>query len=97
LKPSSFVYWSRFLIAIATGAGSVIFLRGVVSGELATSVYMGLAMLVYAGTAAFYRYFLHFGEAELKGKSKYITMGIGTFIITWIMTLVLTYTILGAH
>lgn len=97
MKPSSFVYWSRFFIAIATGAGSVILLSGLISGELATSVYAGLAMLVYASTAAFYRYFMHFGEAELRGKNKYITMGIGTFIITWVMTLVLTYTILGAY
>jgi len=97
LKPSSIVYWSRFLIALATGGGSVLLLSGIVSGELAQVAYVASAVLVYAVTAVVYRYLLGYGEAELKGKNKYITTGIGTYIITWIMALVFTYTMVGAH
>ncbi len=97
MKPSSVVYWSRFLIALATGIGSVVALRGVVGEELATLVYTTLAVLVYGLTAAVYRNVLRYGEAQLKGKNRYITLGIGTFIFAWLASLVLTYTFLGLH
>jgi hypothetical protein len=97
LKPSSVVYWSRLLIAIATGVGSVFTLRDVVSGEMAGFVYPAVAFLVYAVTAVIFRYQLGYGEAQLKGKNRYITLGIGTFIITWLMALVLTYTVLTLY
>jgi len=97
LKPSSVVYWSRFFIAIATGIGSAVGLRGVVGGELATLVYATIAVVVYGLTAAIYRNLLGYGEAELKGKNKYITLGIGTFIFAWLAALILTYTVLGLH
>jgi hypothetical protein len=97
LKPSSVVYWSRFLIAIATGIGSVVGLRGVVGGELATLFYTTIAVVVYGLTAAVYRNLLGYGEAQLKGKNRYITLGIGTFIFAWLAALVLTYTVLGLH
>ena len=97
MKPSSVVYWSRFFIAIATGVGSVFALRGVVDVELATLAYTTVAILVYALTAAVYRYLLRYGEAELKGKSRYITLGIGTFIFAWLAGVILTYTFLGLH
>jgi hypothetical protein len=97
LKPSSVVYWSRLFIAVATGAGSVFALNGVVSGELATVVYSAVAILVYALTVAFYRYVLRYGEAELKTKNRAITLGIGTFIFVWLACLTVTYTLLGLH
>jgi len=97
LRPSSVIYWSRLFIAIATGSGSVFALNGLVSGEIATFAYATLAILVYALTAVIYRSLLHYGEAQLKGKNRYITLGIGTFIFTWLASLVLTYTILGLH
>ena len=97
MKPSSVVYWSRLLIAIATGVGSVFMLRDVVSGEMAGFVYPAVAFLVYAVTVVVFRYQLGYGEVQLKGKNRYITLGIGTFIIAWMAALVLTYTILGVH
>jgi len=97
LKPSSVVYWTRFLIAIATGVGSVLALNGIVSGEIATSAYAAIAIVVYALTAVVFRYLLRYGEAELKGKNRYITLGIGTFIFAWMMALVLTFTILSLY
>jgi len=83
------------LIAIATGVGSVLALSGLVSAELAGFIYWAVAILVYAVTAMVYRYVLHYGEAVLKGKNRYVTLGIGTFIFTWLAALVLTYTLLG--
>jgi hypothetical protein len=97
LKPSSVVYWSRFLIAIATGAGSVYALRGIVSGDIATVAYIVIAAIVYALTVVFYRSVLRYGEAQLKGKSRYIILGIGTFIFAWLAAVTLAYTLLGLH
>ena len=97
MKPSSIIYWSRFFIAIATGVGSVLLLRDVVSGELASVVYPAVAILAYALTVALFRYGLGYGEAQLKSKNKVIILGIGTFIFTWLMAVTLTYTLLSLH
>jgi hypothetical protein len=85
------------LIALATGAGSVLLIGRIVGGELAQVAYVALAVLVYAITVVVYRYLLGYGEAELKGKHRYITTGIGTYIITWMMALVLAYTLFVPH
>lgn len=97
MKPSSIVYWSRFFIAVATGVGSVIGLREAVTGELATVVYPAFAILVYVLTVEFYRYGLRYGEAQLKTKNRVITLGIGTYIVTWLASLIAAYTLLGLH
>ena len=97
MKPSSVVYWSRFFIAIATGTGSVLALKDVLTGELATVVYTAVAILVYALTVAFYRYGLRYGEAELKTKNRAITLGIGTYIFAWLASVTVIYTLLGLH
>jgi hypothetical protein len=64
---------------------------------MAGFVYPAVAFLVYAVTAVIFRYQFGYGEAQLKGKNRYITLGIGTFIITWLMALVLTYTVLTLY
>jgi uncharacterized membrane protein HdeD (DUF308 family) len=97
VKPSSVVYWSRFLIAIATGVASVFALKGMVGPEIITSAYTVVAIGVYAVTAVVYRYVLHYNEAQLKGKNRYLTLGIGTFIFAWLMALTMTYTLLGLY
>lgn len=97
MKPSSVVYWSRLLIAIATGVGSVVALRGTVSGDIATTAYTAIAVVVYALTALVCRYVLHYGQAELKGKNRYITLGIGTFIFAWLAALIMTCTLLALY
>ena len=97
MKPSSVVYWSRFFIALATGFGSVYAFKGTLSGDVSTFVYATLAVAVYAVTAVLYRYMLRYGEVELKGKNRYITLGIGTFIFAWMAAVILTYTVLGLH
>ena len=97
MKPSSVVYWSRFFIALATGVGSVYAFNGALSGDVSTFVYATVAAAVYAATAVFYRYMLRYGEVELKGKNRYITLGIGTFVFAWMAAVILTYTIVGPH
>ena len=97
MKPSSVVYWSRFFIAIATGTGSVLALKDVLTGELATVVYTAVAILVYALTVAFYRYGLRYGEAELKTKNRAITLGIGTYVFAWLASVTVIYTLLSLH
>ncbi len=97
MKPSSVVYWSRFFIAIATGVGSVIGLGQAVTGELASVIYPAVAILVYALTVEFYRYGLRYGEAQLKTKNRVITLGIGTYIVTWLASVIAVYTLLGLH
>ena len=91
------VYWSRFFIAIATGIGSVLALKEVVGLESASVIYPSLAILIYALTVAYYRYVVHYGEAELKTKNKIITLGIGTYIFTWLASLTLAYTLFASH
>jgi hypothetical protein len=97
LKPSSVVYWSRFLIAIATGTGSVFAFKELVSGDLASVVYTAVAVLVYALTVVLYRQGLGYGEAELKTKNRAVTLGIGTYIFAWLASLIVTFTLLGLH
>ena len=67
------------------------------TGELASLVYPTVAILVYALTVAFYRYGLRYGEAELKTKNRVITLGIGTFIFTWLAAVTLAYTLFANH
>ena len=97
MKPSSVVYWSRFFIALATGVGSVYAFKGTLNGDVSTFAYSTVAIAVYAMTAVFYRYILRYGEVELKGKNRYITLGIGTFVFAWMAAVILTYTVLALH
>jgi hypothetical protein len=97
VRPSSVVYWSRFFIAVATGVGSVFMIKDVASGDMAIFAYVGVAVLVYALTAGFYRYVLRYSEVQLKTKNRYITLGIGTFIFAFIAAMIAAYTALGLH
>jgi hypothetical protein len=97
VKPSSVIYWSRFLIAIATGVGSVYVLKDVVAGELAAVVYPALAILVYALTVVFYRNVMGYGEAQFKTKNRVIILGIGTYIFAWLSALTLAYTLFSLY
>ena len=56
---------------------------------------IGLGFVFYLISVAIVKFVLHYGEAELKGKNRYITLGGGTFIVVWIMVIVLLTTLLG--
>lgn len=91
-KPASVVYWLRFLLAVMAGVANN-YLRITstqpVWGNLAEFAGIALAASFYVVSILIVRYVLRYGEVELKGKHKDITLGGGTFIVVWIMILVL--------
>ena len=64
-------------------------------GDFALVAGIGLGLAFYVLSIVIVRNLLRYGEAELKGKNKYITLGGGTFIVVWIMVVVLLNTIGG--
>ncbi len=94
IKPASAVYWLRALLGILAGFTNQ-FLRidQASFGDLALYVVIGLGLVFYLLSIAIVRYVLHYGEVELKGKNRYITVGGGTYIVLWIMVSVLLYTL----
>jgi len=96
LKPSSTVYWLRVGLAIAAGvANDLLGISEATLGPFAFSAAVGLALLFYLFSVLVVKNLLHYGEAELKGKNRYITLGGGTFIMVWVMVAVLLYTVTG--
>jgi len=94
LKPSSVVYWMRFGLAVLAGASNQLLHINYASfGDASTYVGIGLGVAFYLLSVMIVRHLLHYGEAELRGKNKDVTLGGGTFIFVWIMTTVLFYTI----
>jgi hypothetical protein len=55
---------------------------------------VAVAVVFYIMSVLVVRYVLRYGETELKGKNKDITLGGGTFIVLWVMVAVLLYTVL---
>jgi hypothetical protein len=94
VKPSSVVYWMRVVLAILAGLTSqLLHIDFANFGYLASVAGIGLGIMFYLISIVIVRYVLHYGEAELRGKNRYITLGGGTFIVVWIMVTVLSYTI----
>ena len=63
-------------------------------GDLALPLGIALGLAVYVLSIFIVRDLLRFGEVELKGKNRYITLGGGTFIVLWVMISVLLNTLL---
>jgi len=94
VKPSTVVYWMRVALGVLTGvAENVLQINQSTLGDFAIFVGIGLGVVIYLGSAEIVRHVLHYGEAELKGKNRYITLGGGSFIVMWIMVTVLLYTL----
>jgi len=94
VKPSSVVYWLRVVLAIIAGAAIQLLHVNVSNfGDLASIVGISVGVLFYLASIGLIRYVFHYGEAELRGKNRYITLGGGTFIVVWIMVTVLFYTL----
>jgi len=94
LKPSSVVYWMRFVLAILAGlSNQVLHIDYASFGDLATYLGIALGVAFYLLSVMIVRHVLHYGEAELRGKNRDITLGGGTFIFVWIMVTVLFYTL----
>ena len=62
-------------------------------GDLASMLAIGVGVAFYLFSILVVRHIFHYGEAELRGKNRYITLGGGTFIFVWIMVTVLFYTV----
>jgi len=86
-RPTSIVYWSRFFLAI---------LAAIICHSLQLKDASGImtAATIYIYSALFFRYVAHYGERELKGKAKYITLASGTYIFVWAMMWILLYTLI---
>ena len=94
LKPGSVVYWMRFGLALAAGfATHLLRINYSNWGELAFYIGIGVGIAFYLLSILIVRDVLKYGEAELKGKNRYITLGGGTFIVLWIMLSVLLNTL----
>lgn len=95
-KPTSIVYWMRVLLAIVAGfANQFLHINQANFGDFALFIGIGLGIVIYAFSILIIRRVLHFGEVELKGKNRHITLGGGSFIILWIVVSVFLYTLLG--
>ena len=94
VKPSSVVYWLRVVLAILAGAVTELLHVNVSNfGDLASIVGIAVGVLFYMASVCLVRYVFRYGEAELRGKNRYITLGGGTFVVVWIMVTVLFYTL----
>jgi membrane protein YdbS with pleckstrin-like domain len=95
IKPASVVYWMRVFLAVVAGfANQVLQINEVNFGDIAIFVGIGLGLVIYLFSIFIVQRVLRYGEAELKGKNRYITLGGGTFIILWIVVSVFLYTVL---
>jgi len=96
VKPTSIVYWMRVLLAVVAGfANQFLHINQANFGDFALFVGIGLGIVIYAFSILIIQRVLKFGEAELKGKNRYITLGGGSFIILWIVVSVFLFTLLG--
>jgi hypothetical protein len=95
-KPTSIVYWMRVVLAVVAGfANQFLHIDQVSFGDFAVFIGIGLGIVIYALSIVIVQRVLHFGEVEMKGKNRYITLGGGTFIVLWIVVSIFLYTVLG--
>lgn len=84
----------RVVLAIVAGATNALLNVNVLSfGDLAQILGVGIGVAFYLVSILVVQHVLHYGEAELRGKNRNITLGGGSFLFLWIMTSVLFYTI----
>jgi hypothetical protein len=84
----------RLVLAILAGVTNQLLQINVTTfGDFASVVAIGLGVVFYLASIIIVQHVLHYGEAELRGKNRYITLGGGTFIFVWIMVTVLFYTV----
>lgn len=87
IRPSSVVYWFRFVLGMLAGVACfVLRLRGMDGFSTMIFLYIISYLIVKHG--------LKYGEKELKGKNKIIMVGIGTYIFTWASSWILLYTLM---
>ena len=62
-------------------------------GDFAAFAGIGLGIAFYLASVLIVRNVLRYGETELRGKNRDVTLGGGTYIMVWIMVTVLFYTL----
>lgn len=94
VKPTSMVYWLRFALAVVAGvANQLLHIDQASFGDVAVFVAIILGVFFYLLSVLIVRHVFRFGDVQLKGKNKYITLGGGTFIVVWVLVSVLLYTV----
>jgi hypothetical protein len=86
VKPSSVVYWFRFMLGIIVGVVCFMFRMQGMEG-------VSTMVLVYILSYLVVKHGFRYGEKELKGKYKTVMVGIGTYIFTWAATWILLYSL----
>ena len=82
------------MLAIVAGlTNEMLNINSINFGDYAAILGIGVGVAFYLLSIVLVRHVFHYGEAELRGPNRYITIGGGTFIFVWIMMTVLTYTI----
>ncbi len=97
LPPSSIVYWSRLGFAVIAGTVYNLLHLGNQAILIGTIGALGLGVLFYALSVVVVKYLLGYGEAELKGPRKHVSLGMGSYIIWLLFTIILLNTILYGH
>jgi hypothetical protein len=84
----------RFGLAIVAGlTNELLHISVTTYGDFASLLGVGVGVAFYLFSVIVVQHVFHYGEAELRGKNRHITLGGGTFIFVWIMVSVLFYTI----
>ena len=82
-----------FLAIVAAISNELLHINTVTLGDLAGFAGVGLGVAFYLFSILLVRHVFHYGEPELRGKTRDVTLGGGTFIVVWIMLSVFFYTI----
>ncbi len=97
LAPASIVYWSRLGFAVLAGVVYNVLQLGLDGLLVGTSAAIALGVLFYAASVFSVKYLMGYGEDQLKGPRKHISLGMGSYIIWLLFTIILLNTILYAH
>jgi len=86
IGPSSKIYWTRFSLGII--AALICFALNIRGSD---GIFM--AIIIYMFSYIIFKNIFRYGEKELKGKHKLVTLGAGTYIFTWAALWILLYTL----
>ena len=92
MKPLVAIYWAR--LGLGTIAALLSALLALTQGEFSITTFLNgltVALLVYL--VSYYVFKAMFG-AKVEKPSKIMTMGIGVYFFTWIVLMILFYTLL---
>ena len=84
------------VLAVIAGATSqLLHISAANYGDLSSILGIAVGIVFYLASVFIVKYVLRYGEKELRGKNRYVTLGGGTFVMLWIMVTVLFFTVGG--